>query len=152
VTIKKVAKMRQKLILYMMTLLTLLALVVSVEAETDDQIFGQLESPEGGETAADFSADYKQGYEDAAELYKPLATLDGGLQVTKILLDAFREAADDDGFMGMFADEFIAATAPVYNKDVAKYNEFVALFNSVIDARMAPGRDDLKFELAPFFY
>jgi len=136
----------------MMTLLTLLVSVVSVEAETDDQIFGQLESPEGGETAADFSADYKQGYEDAAELYKPLATMDGMLQVIKALLDTFREIADDGGFVGELATGVIDDTAPAYNEEVAEYNELVALVNSMIDMRMGPGHDDLKFERAPFFY
>jgi len=134
---EKVEKMRQKLILYMMTLLTLLALVVPVEAEI---------------TAADFSADYKQGYEDAAELYKPVATLDGMLQATKILLDVFGESRADDGFAGMFATGFIDATAPTYNEEVTEYNELAALTNSVIDACMGPGHDDLKFELAPYFY
>ena len=129
--------MRQKLILYMLTLLTLLVSVVSVEAEN---------------TAADFSADYKQGFEEAAELYKPLATLDGGLQVTKILLDTFQEAADDGGFAGEFCQGFLDATAPTYNEAVSEYNELAALTNSVIDACMGPGHDDLKFELAPYFY
>ena len=128
--------MRQKLILYMMTLLTLLVSAVSVEAEN---------------TAADFSADYKQGFEEAAELYKPLATADGMLQATKILLDVFQESADDGGFVGEFCQGFIDATAPTYNKEVAEYNELAALTNSVIDACMGPGHDDLKFELAPFF-
>ena len=145
---EKVEKMRQKLILYMMTLLTLLALAVSVEAaNTDDQILAlKLESLE------DFSADYKQGYVDAAVLYKPLATMDGMLQATKILLDVSREAADDGGFAGEFADGFIEVTAPTYNKEVAEYNEFVVLMNSVIEMRIGPGHDDLKFGLAPFFY
>jgi len=150
--------MRQKLILYMLTLLTLLALAVSVEAENmDDQIRSyfepKLESPEDGATAANFSADYKQGCEEAAELYKPLATADGMLQTTKILLDVFREAADDGGFAGEFATGFIDATAPTYNEEVTDYNELVALMNSVIEMRMGPGHDDLKFEeRAPFFY
>ena len=129
--------MRQKLILYMLTLLTLLVSVVSVEADN---------------TAADFSADYKQGFEDAAELYKPLATMDGMLQGTKILLDVFEELRTDGGFAGTFASGFLDATAPTYNKEVTDYNEFVALMNSMIDMRMGPGHDDLKFERAPFFY
>ena len=150
--------MRQKLMLYTLTLLTLLALAVSVEAENmDDQIRSyfdpKLESPEDGETAADFSADYKQGFEEAAELYKPLATMDGMLRSTKILLNVFRGAADDGGSAGEFATGFIEATAPTYNEEVIEYNELVALMNSVIDMRMGPGHDDLKFEeRAPFFY
>ena len=145
--------MRQKL-LYMMTLLTLLVSVVSVEADsTDDQLLGpKFESPEDGAMAANFSADYRQGFEEAAELYKPLATMDGMLQVTKILLDTFREAADDGGSTGELASGFIEVTAPTYNKEVAEYNEFVVLMNSVIEMRIGPGHDDLKFELAPFFY
>ena len=133
---EKVEKMRQKL-LYMMTLLTLLVSAVSVEAEN---------------TAADFSADYKQGYEDAAELYKPLATVDGMLQATKILLDVFGEGRADGGFAGELCSGFIDATAPTYNEEVTEYNELVVLTNFVIDTCMGPGHDDLKFELAPYFY
>ena len=146
--------MRQKLILYMLTLLTLLVLVVSVEADnTDDQILEpKFESPEDGATAADFSADYKQGFEEAAELYKPLATMDGMLQGTKILLDAFEELRTDGGFAGTFASGFLEVSAPAYNEEVTDYNELVALMNFMIDMRMGPGHDDLKFELAPFFY
>jgi len=141
----------------MLTLLTLLVSVVSVEADnTDDQIRSyfepKFESPEDGATAANFSADYKQGFEDAAELYKPLATMDGMLQGTKILLDAFEELRTDGGFAGTFASGFLEVSAPAYNEEVTDYNELVALMNFMIDMRMGPGHDDLKFERAPFFY
>jgi hypothetical protein len=106
----------------------------------------------GATAEADLSADYKQGYEDAAKLFKPLAYMDGALFSTKLLLDTFKKTQDDGGFAGAFASGFIEGVAPGYNEMALEYNELAAQMNLAIDLVLGPGHDDLKFDRAPLFY
>lgn len=106
----------------------------------------------GATATTDLSADYKQGFEDAAKLYKTLATMDGLLKGYKVILDTFKKQQDDGGFAGAFSSGFIREAAPGYNEAAMEFNELATVANLLIDTVLGPGHEDLKFDRAPFFY
>ena len=105
-----------------------------------------------GSATGQYSEDYKRGFEDAANIYKPAGEMAGFLRAMKSDLDGFKTLTSDSGILGIFAERVLNEMAPRYNDMAQAFNDLVPSTNGVVDLVLGPGHDDLKFDQAPRLY